>query len=94
MVQVATMAISFGRRLKTLRERAGLTQEQLARKADVSTSFLSKLEQKDHDPSWTTVQSLAKALGVSTDEFATDDDDEGGAETPAPKKPKGGKGRK
>jgi transcriptional regulator with XRE-family HTH domain len=40
------MADGFGRRLKELREAAGLTQESLARAADVSVSSVSKLEQR------------------------------------------------
>lgn len=91
MLQVTPMAISFGRRLKELREQAGLTQEQLARKADLSTSFLSKLEQKDHDPSWTTVQALAKALGVDCTAFADGDGASVEEARTAPKKSRGKK---
>jgi transcriptional regulator with XRE-family HTH domain len=66
------MAGGFGRRLKQLRESAGLTQEELARAADLSVSFVSKLEQRDLDPAWSTVQSLAAALSVSCEAFNED----------------------
>ena len=70
---LATMP--FNERLKALREAAGLTQEKLARQADMSTSAVSKLEQGGIDPSWSTVQRLARALGVRVEAF---DEDEAG----------------
>jgi transcriptional regulator with XRE-family HTH domain len=63
----------FNERLKSLREAAGLTQEKLARTADMSTSAVSKLEQGGIDPSWSTVQRLARALGVRVEAFDEDD---------------------
>jgi transcriptional regulator with XRE-family HTH domain len=62
------MAI-FNERLKALREKAGMTQEGLARTACISVSAVSKLEQSDIDPSWSTVQALAQALGVDCRSF-------------------------
>jgi transcriptional regulator with XRE-family HTH domain len=76
-----TTAMTFGERLKELREAAGLSQEALARAAGLSTSTVAKTEQRDIDPSWSTVQALAKALGVSSEDFR-----EG---APPPKKKKG-----
>lgn len=75
------MAEGFGEKLKRLRAAAGLTQEGLARAANLSVSFVSKLEREGLDPSWTAVQAIAAALGVDCAEFS---------EQPAPKK-KGGK---
>ncbi|MFL5909283.1 MAG: helix-turn-helix domain-containing protein [Gaiellaceae bacterium] len=63
---------TFGDRLKALREGKGMTQEGLARAAGVSVGTVSKLEQKGIDPSWSTVQKLAGALGVPVGDFATD----------------------
>ncbi|HEY7328761.1 MAG TPA: helix-turn-helix transcriptional regulator [Gemmataceae bacterium] len=73
--------MSFGERLKELREAAGLSQDKLARAADLSTSTVAKMEQRAIDPSWSTVQALARALGVSVQAF---EDDAGRAATPAP----------
>jgi transcriptional regulator with XRE-family HTH domain len=67
---VATMP--FSERLKALREAAGMTQEGLARKAGLSTSTISKLEQRGVDPAWSTVQRLALALGVRVEAFEED----------------------
>jgi transcriptional regulator with XRE-family HTH domain len=75
-------AMTFGGRLKELREAAGLSQDGLARAAGLSTSTVAKIERLDIDPSWTTVQALAKALGVDCTAFQD--------EAPAKK----GKGRK
>jgi transcriptional regulator with XRE-family HTH domain len=66
-----TVMAEFGKRLKQLRTRAKMTQEQLARAANISTSSVSKLEQLDQDPSWSTVQALARAMGISCEAFNT-----------------------
>lgn len=64
--------MGFNMILKKLRDEAGLTQEELARRAGLSVHTISKLEQKDLDPAWSTVQKLAKALELSTDAFTED----------------------
>jgi transcriptional regulator with XRE-family HTH domain len=51
-------------RLKTLRERRGMTQEQLAKKSGVGRSHLARLETGRQDPTLSTLEKLAKALGV------------------------------
>lgn len=68
--------MTFGERLKALRESAGMSQETLARAAGVSTSTVSKMEQRSIDPSWSTVQALARALGVDCTAFQADDADQ------------------
>lgn len=59
------MSISFGKRLKQLREEAGLTQKQLAQKAGLSQNGISQLEADAREPSWSSVIALAEALGVN-----------------------------
>jgi transcriptional regulator with XRE-family HTH domain len=59
----------FGRRLKELREQAGLTQPQLAERANLSKAGIADLEQGRREPSWSTVQSLCAALAVSCEAF-------------------------
>ncbi len=63
----------FNERLKELRRERGLTQEALARAAGMSVSAVSKLEQHDMDPSWSTVQQLAGGLQVSVLAFVEGD---------------------
>jgi transcriptional regulator with XRE-family HTH domain len=85
------VSMEFGDRLKELREAAGLSQEALARAASVSTSSVSKLEQKKVDPTWGMVQSLCKALGVRCEAFEMTDAPPA-ADEPAAKKR--GRGKK
>ena len=51
-------------KLKALRARQGLTQEQLAEKSGVSRTYLARLETGRQDPTLSTLEKLAKALGV------------------------------
>ncbi|HZZ78216.1 MAG TPA: helix-turn-helix transcriptional regulator [Gemmataceae bacterium] len=64
--------MAFGSRLKELREQAGLTQGELAAKAEMSQAGISDLEQSrgGRKPKWQTVQKLAVALGVSIEVFS------------------------
>jgi transcriptional regulator with XRE-family HTH domain len=54
-------------RLRTLRLRRALTQQQLAEKAGVSRPTIARLEAGLDDPYPTTVRKLADALGVEPD---------------------------
>jgi transcriptional regulator with XRE-family HTH domain len=60
----------FKDKLRELRLAAGLTQENLARKAGMMVASLRNHEQGQRSPSWLAVVKLAKALEVSTDVFA------------------------
>jgi transcriptional regulator with XRE-family HTH domain len=51
-------------RLKALREKRGMTQEALAKKAGISRTYLARLETARHDPTLTVLEKLAKALHV------------------------------
>jgi DNA-binding XRE family transcriptional regulator len=59
----------FTLRLKALRDKAGLTQAQLAQKAGLSPQAIAALEQGTRGPTWETVRRLAMALGVGEEEF-------------------------
>ena len=59
----------FSTKLKKLREQAGLSQKQLADKAGVSQKAISFWETGDREPSWSAVQALARALGVTCEAF-------------------------
>jgi len=50
--------------LKVLREKRGLTQAELAAKANLSREYVLRLEAGRHDPALSTLEALAKALGV------------------------------
>jgi transcriptional regulator with XRE-family HTH domain len=57
--------------LKRLREERGITQEQLAFDAGITTSALSRIERAQNSPGWTTVLQIIRALRVSLGELAT-----------------------
>ena len=55
--------MALGERIRNLRERAGLTQEQLARKIGSSKSAMSRIEDADYDThSMSTLRKVAHAL--------------------------------
>jgi len=56
--------------IRRLRKKKGLSQEKIARLADISNNTLIKIEQGiAKEPTITTVSKLASALGVSIDEL-------------------------
>jgi len=56
---------AIARRLKGLRETSGLSQQEVAVRAELSLSLVAKLEQgKKADPRASTLLALAEALGV------------------------------
>lgn len=73
---------SFAARLIQLRESAGLSQYELAKRAGLTRQTLSRLEMGESVPTWPTVQLLAVALGVSCEAF-TDPNLQPPAEEPA-----------
>lgn len=61
--------IIFGRYIKELRIKLGITQEELARRMDMSTQTVSAIENGKTDCQNTTCFQIAKALGVSMAEL-------------------------
>lgn len=55
---------AFGKRVAEIRRSKGLTQEQLAEKADITSLSISYIEQGRRWPRLVTLQKLAKCLGV------------------------------
>jgi transcriptional regulator with XRE-family HTH domain len=51
-------------RLKSLRAQRKLTQQRLADKAGISRGYLARLETARQDPTLSTLEKLAQALGV------------------------------
>jgi transcriptional regulator with XRE-family HTH domain len=51
--------------LRNARERAGLTQRQLARKARTAQSVVARIELGETSPSWSTLARLLKAAGFT-----------------------------
>lgn len=55
--------------LKRLRHQKEVTQEELAFKADVTISTLSRIERGETDPAWGNIRAIAKALDMGLDEL-------------------------
>jgi transcriptional regulator with XRE-family HTH domain len=68
-IPVETVTDSVTARLSALRTLNGLSLEELARRAGLTKSYLSKLERGVSQPSIATVLKLAKAFGVSSDKL-------------------------
>ena len=63
------VAGTFGRVLRRLRLKAGLTQEQLGLDAELRRTYISILELGQQQPTLTTILKLAKPLGTSAREI-------------------------
>ncbi len=66
------MAINFetvGKRIKEVRKQKGMSQDELAERADLSSQYISQIETGRKKGSLPTYNKLAKALGVSIDEL-------------------------
>ena len=60
----------MARNLKKLREKKGLSQDRLAKLADVANNTIIKIEQGENtNPTLATLKKIAKALGVSLDDL-------------------------
>ena len=59
--------MTFGERLRMIREKAGLSQEELAKKIGIHRNSIGGYERDVNEPSLFMLCCLADALGVSTD---------------------------
>ena len=65
--------IRFGERVRALRTRIGLSQEQLAEKAGIHRTYVGGVERGERNLGLKNVFRLAKALGVSVAELFVDE---------------------
>lgn len=63
---------SLARRIRGMRERKAMTQEELASRCGISVSFASLLERGERSPSYETLVEVAAALEVSLSELLRD----------------------
>ena len=56
--------ITLGRTIRRLREEADLTQEELAKQAGISGSYLSHIEAERREPTLAVIRRLARSLSV------------------------------
>ena len=59
----------FRKRLKFHRQYIGLTQEMLAERANITWSFLSKIESGQQNPSVLSIINLLNTFGMTLEEF-------------------------
>jgi len=65
-------AEKFGAVVRALREKRGLTQEQLAERAEVSATYIGFIERGDNVPTLIIMLQIASALGVRPAELLRD----------------------
>lgn len=61
--------IEFGKRLKHKRKELGLTQEELAEKADLDASYIGFLERGERDISFENIMALTQVLKIPLKEL-------------------------
>ena len=61
--------MKFNERLKALREKSGMTQEQLAKESGVSARMIQRYESGSYRPRLGGAEQIAKALNVTTDQL-------------------------
>jgi transcriptional regulator with XRE-family HTH domain len=61
--------VAFGSHVRSLRKKAGLSQEDMADKADIHVTYLSGIERGLRNPTVLNLRRLAQALGVTTKEL-------------------------
>ncbi len=66
--------MTFGEKVKALRKKAGLTQEQLAERCGRGKSYICNIEKGTRNTTLDNIPTLADALGVSVGELIDPDD--------------------
>jgi transcriptional regulator with XRE-family HTH domain len=73
-----TTPVQLGRSIRAARERRGLSLRELARRVDVSPSFVSQIELGKANPSVGTLYSLLSVLGTTLDDLIGEQPGESG----------------
>lgn len=68
--------MKIGVRVKKVRERTLLTQEELAERAGIGLSTLNRIENDRVEPHFRTIRKIAKALDVDARELVLENGDE------------------
>jgi transcriptional regulator with XRE-family HTH domain len=79
----------FAAKLRHEREKAGLSQRQLAESVGCHYMTISELERGTQEPAWPLVLAVAKALGVGVVVFVPEDGAEGGEPVMPVARPRG-----
>ncbi|TDT72366.1 XRE family transcriptional regulator [Hypnocyclicus thermotrophus] len=68
--------MEIGKKLKRLRQEKYLTQDELARRCELSKGFISQLERDLTSPSIATLMDILESLGSNLKEFFNEDEEE------------------
>jgi transcriptional regulator with XRE-family HTH domain len=71
MIEVGETAIRFGERVRALRHQAGLSQAELAQRASLAPSSVSKIETGQMSPTYDVLLRLAKGLSLDLSDLLT-----------------------
>jgi transcriptional regulator with XRE-family HTH domain len=66
---VSTLRKQFGKKLRSIRKKRGMTQEQFAELLDISIDFLSLIERGLNAPSFESIEAFSITLGIPVKEF-------------------------
>jgi transcriptional regulator with XRE-family HTH domain len=69
---LSDVQVLFGKRLREIRERVGVSQEKLAELAELHRTYVSSVERGKRNISLVNIERLAHALGVSLAELMPD----------------------
>jgi transcriptional regulator with XRE-family HTH domain len=70
---LSDVAVRFGKRLREVREKAGISQEKLAELSTLHRTYVSSVERGKRNISIENIERLALALGVTMRELMPDD---------------------
>lgn len=70
---MAVLRVRFGNKLKHLRKKADLTQQQLAEKTGLSIDFIGMIERGERAPSFDTLEKFSEALNIKIADLFTEE---------------------
>lgn len=66
------MVFKYGERLKKLRKERGLSQEEIALRADITTSYYGQLERGQANPSVSLLEKICAVMNIQIADIFTD----------------------
>ena len=66
---MSTLRKQFGKKLRSIRKKRSMTQEQFAELLDISIDFLSLVERGLNAPSFESIEAFSITLGIPVKEF-------------------------
>lgn len=67
-------SFNYGERLRNLRRERGFTQEEVALRADITTSYYGQIERGSANPSVALLEKICAVMGISISDIFTDAD--------------------